>query len=310
MITATSGRRRGRRGGRRGLMALAFGLALAVPVLGSAQAAPKADLWERWQAHDPASTRQVDHGAWTGFLQRYVQAAADGVNRVAYGAVTPGDRDLLRHYLGHLAAQPLSSLSRAEQQAYWINLYNALTVSVVLEAYPVQSIRDIDISPGLFSDGPWGKKLLAVEGEEVSLDDIEHRILRPIWRDPRIHYAVNCASIGCPNLLTTAFTAENSEALLDKAARAYINHPRGAEVSGGRLVVSSIYDWFESDFGDGDVEVIAHLRRHAEPALLAALAGIDSIADDRYDWSLNGLGPSEVQVNQSPSFGTVGRGGS
>ena len=95
----------------------------------------------------------------------------------------------------------------------------------------------------------WKKKLLTIEGEEVSLNDIEHRILRPIWRDPRIHYAVNCASIGCPNLVSTPFTAENTEALLDQGARNYINHPRAVNISSkGKVTVSSIYSWFESDF--------------------------------------------------------------
>ena len=83
----------------------------------------------------------------------------------------------------------------------------------------------------------------------MSLDDIEHRILRPIWRDPRIHYAVNCASIGCPDLFPEAITAANADAYLTRGARDYINDPRGAVVTGGRLTVSSIYKWFREDFG-------------------------------------------------------------
>jgi Protein of unknown function, DUF547 len=87
----------------------------------------------------------------------------------------------------------------------------------------VASIRDIAISPGLFSVGPWGGKLIEVEGEPLSLDDIEHRILRPIWRDPRLHYAVNCAALGCPNLRSSAFTAANADILLETAASDYVN---------------------------------------------------------------------------------------
>ncbi len=97
-----------------------------------------------------------------------------------------------------LAATSADRLRRAEQFPFWINLYNALTVKVVLDHYPVEIIRDIDISPGLFADGPWGKKLVTVEGEALSLDDIEHRILRPIWKDPRLHYVLNCAALGVP----------------------------------------------------------------------------------------------------------------
>jgi len=253
----------------------------------AAAAAPRAVLWERWTAHAPQSRETVDHAEWQRLLRHHVRTDAQGINRFAYARVSAADRAALDAYLARLAATPVSRLARGEQRAFWVNLYNALTVRVVLEHYPVASIRDIDISPGLFSDGPWGKKLIAVEGEDLGLDDIEHRILRPIWRDPRIHYAVNCASIGCPNLPTTAFTAANTESLLEAAAREYVNHPRGARVEGGRLVVSSIYVWFEEDFGGDDRGVIEHLRRHAAPALAAGLRGVERIADDRYDWSLN-----------------------
>ncbi len=160
-------------------------------------------------------------------------------------------------------------------------------MKLVLDHYPVASVRDIDISPGWFSIGPWGKKLLTIEGEAVSLNDIEHRILRPIWRDARIHYAVSCASIGCPDLPAEAFTAINADALLTAGAREYVNHPRGVRVEDGRLIVSSLYVWFAEDFGDGDADVIAHLRRYARPDLAAALAGVGRIDDFAYDWRLN-----------------------
>ncbi|WP_218940158.1 DUF547 domain-containing protein [Denitrobaculum tricleocarpae] len=254
----------------------------------SVRAAPSAELWERWSAHDPASTTVLQHDAWDAFLSRYVSEHADGVNRVDYAGVSRADKRKLADYIDALTATRVSGLNRAEQQAYWVNLYNALTVVTVLDAFPVASIRDIDISPGLFSDGPWGKKLVTIEGEQLSLDDIEHRILRPIWQDPRIHYAVNCASIGCPNLQTSAMTAANTEEFLDAGAVAYINHKRGAEIVGGRLVVSSIYDWFEEDFGGDDAGVIAHLKQYANPDLKAALADVTKVSDDRYDWDLNG----------------------
>ncbi|MFQ5783796.1 MAG: DUF547 domain-containing protein [Alphaproteobacteria bacterium] len=267
------------------LVALALGLVMLYAL--GASAAPKAELWERWTAHDPAATTRIDHDAWDGFLKRDVVTSGDGVNRLAYARVSAADRKALDDYIARLAATPISVYDRAEQLAYWINLYNALTVWVVLDHYPVRSIRDIDISPGLFSDGPWGRKLVTVEGEKLSLDDIEHRILRPIWRDPRIHYAVNCASIGCPNERREAFTAANADALLTQAARDYVNHPRGAAVSGRRLTVSSLYRWYREDFGGSDAGVIAHLRAYADPDLKAALDGVERIADDDYDWALN-----------------------
>ena len=123
----------------------------------------------------------------------------------------------MKGYLKNLQSLPISSYNRVEQKAYWINLYNGLTVDLVLSRLPLESIRDVNISPGLFVRGPWGAKLLTVEEERLSLDDIEHRILRPIWKDNRVHYAVNCASLGCPNLQPDAFTSANTEALLATA---------------------------------------------------------------------------------------------
>lgn len=266
-------------------------LLVALPLAGissfEALFAPKSELWERWQAHDPGATAVVDHGAWQGLLQAYLRPGADGLNRFDYGAVGPTGRAALEGYVAHLAAQPIDRLSKTEQLAFWINLYNALTVRVVLEHYPVDSIRDIDISPGLFADGPWDKALVTVAGEELSLNDIEHRILRPIWRDRRIHYALNCASVGCPNLLAEAFTGANAEALLDAAARAYVNGPRGLRLVKGKVIVSSIYVWFKEDFGRSDAAILAHLARFAEPDLAAKLAGVTKLDDHAYDWTLN-----------------------
>lgn len=263
---------------------LAAGLLLTAQ---SAGAAPKAELWARWLAHDPASTLRVDHDAWRDFLSKYLVRDEDGVNRVRYGRVAPGDRQALARYVGRLEKTPVSRLGRPEQLAYWINLYNALTVRVILDHYPVNTILRINTSPGWFAIGPWGEKLVRVEGEALSLDDIEHRILRPIWRDPRIHYAVNCASVGCPNLAASPYTAEKADAMLDEGARAYVNHPRGVHLTAYGPVVSSIYHWYVEDFGGDDAGVLAHLKRYAAPGLAARLAAFSRLADHAYDWDLN-----------------------
>jgi len=270
---------------RRFARALLLPLVLPLAGFGSLASlfAPARQPWPRWAANDPASMLRVDHAAWTALLLRYLVPGE--VNRFRYRAVTPEHRRALAGYIDGLAAVRIDRYRRDEQLAYWINLYNALTVATVLDHYPVASIRDIAISPGLFATGPWGRKLVAVEGEAISLNDIEHRILRPIWNDPRIHYAVNCAALGCPNLQPVAFTAANADRLLTEAARAFVNG-RGAAVIDGRLIVSSLYDWYADDFG-GEAGVLDHLRRFAEPALAARLAGIDRIAGDTYDWRLN-----------------------
>lgn len=258
----------------------------------SAGAAPEADLWERWTAHDPASAATIEHMPWDRFLDRHLRGSADGINRLAYGEIGEQDRKALEAYIASLAALPISAYNRPEQFAYWVNLYNALTVDVVLEHYPVASIMDIDISPGWFANGPWGRKLVSVEGEELSLDDIEHRILRPIWKDPRVHFVVNCASDGCPNLMASALTAENTESLLEEAARGYVNHPRGARVTGGKLYLSSIFIWYGADFGD-TAAIMAFLRRYAEPSLAGAIRDIDRFSDGGYDWKLNDATPGD-----------------
>ncbi len=265
-------------------------------------AAPSADLWERWAQYDANSTQAIDHSTWNDLLSRYVVRHDSGVNRFRYGKVSHEDGSKLMNYLNLLGNINISQYNRDVQRAYWINLYNALTVSVVLSNYPLRSIRDV--SSGFFSAGPWKKKLIKIENETLSLDDIEHRILRPIWKDPRLHYAVNCASIGCPNLQNQAFTATNSEQLLDKAAREYINHPRGAKVdSDGRLQVSSIYIWFNDDFG-GDEGVIRHLEQYAEPALANALKKTSEIDDHHYNWLLNSLVPVQTRKKKSVRLGS------
>ncbi len=250
-------------------------------------AAPTPDLWPVWQAHDPQSVLEVNYQDWGSFLAKYVSTGPDNSKQLAYHAVSPADQKDLNLFLTTLATTPVSRLTRSQQKAFWINLYNALTVQVILEHYPVDSIRDIDISPGFFSDGPWGKKLLRIEGREVSLDDIEHRILRPIFQDNRIHYALNCASIGCPQLQPVPFTAENMEDMLNRAANEYINHPRAVNISKGRLVVSSIYKWFQQDFGANQKEVIDHLQTYADEDLRQKLGSFSRINGYHYDWSLN-----------------------
>lgn len=249
--------------------------------------APKKDPWPRWEKHDPASDYRVDHSGWGDLLKEHLKLGDDGVSRIDYAGLKLKDRDRLDAYLDLLSQTRVSSLDRGEQLAYWINLYNALTVRTVAEAYPVKSIRDIDISPGLFADGPWGKTLVEVEAQPLSLNDIEHRILRPLWEDSRVHYALNCASVGCPNLAENAYRAAAMDDMLDAGARNYVNSSRGFWREGNRVGVSSIYVWFKTDFGGDDAGIIEHLRRYANPERAGQLEGVNRINDHGYDWELN-----------------------
>jgi len=261
------------------LFPLAAALALSTPAFA-------VDLAQHFARHARQSTETVDHAAWDRLLARYLKTDRTGLNRLDYRRFKAAGRDDLRAYLDRLQGVAVTRLNRSEQFAYWVNLYNAKTVDVVLARYPVGSIRDINIS-GLFATGPWGSKVVRVEGLDLSLDDVEHRILRPLWRDPRIHYAVNCASIGCPNLARTAYTGAALEAMLDAAARDYVNSPRGVSVQDGAVTVSRIYSWYVDDFGGRDASVLAHLRRYAAPALAQRLRSITRIGGYDYDWRLN-----------------------
>lgn len=230
--------------------------------------------------------KTVDHSQWDKLLKRYVVAGPDGLNRVDYKAFKSAGHPVLREYIAHLEATDVTRLPRREQFAFWTNLYNAKTIDIVLEHYPVASIRDIDIS-GFFADGPWGKKVVNVNGIALSLDDIEHTILRRLFRDRRVHYAVNCASVGCPNLARNAYTGAMLEAQLNNGARAYVNSLRGVDIKGQSLTVSKIYSWFDEDFGDSEAGILKHLKTYADAGLAAKLKSFDHINSYAYDWSLN-----------------------
>lgn len=237
-------------------------------------------------AFAPAGTGSIGHERLDALLQSYVRPDEAAYNRVDYRAFQKSGRGELAAYLDGLAAQDPRLLSRPEAHAYWINLYNAKTLDVVLEHYPVASIRKIDLGGGgFFKGGPWSKKIVTVAGTALSLDDIEHRIVRPLFGDPMSHYALNCASYSCPNLATRAYTGDNLSALLQQGGRDYVNHPRGVAVSAGTITASKIYSWYAEDFG-GAGRLKAHWKAFATPALGARIdkAGIGSYA---YDWSLN-----------------------
>jgi len=232
----------------------------------------------------------MDHSRWQAFLQKLVVTNhPSGINRVRYQALSAADFTALQGYIRSMQEVTISNYNRAAQKAFWINVYNALTVHLVVSRYPVASIRDINISPGLATRGPWGAKLFSVEGEKISLDDIQHRILRPIWKDRRAHYALTNATLGSPHLQATAYTAETSEALLERSAREFINHPRGVSIQKGRLQVSSLYVWFQEDFGGSADGLMEHWQDYADAALADALANYNGGLVHDYDWALNGI---------------------
>jgi hypothetical protein len=227
-----------------------------------------------------------------GLLAKYVIVGADGVSRVRYRTWrdTPEDMATLQSYIRAMEAACPSQMSASSAVAFWSNLYNAVTLDIVLENYPVRSIRDIR-SPAVDPDGahgPWKMDRVTVEGRALSLHAIEHDILRAQFDDPRIHYAINCASVSCPNLPSRAWRPDALDKALDDAARGYINHPRGVRLlPSGDIEASRIFQWYGADFGESDTSVLAHQAQYAEGPLSDALARAGKIAAYDYDWSLN-----------------------
>ncbi|MBI1196241.1 MAG: DUF547 domain-containing protein [Phenylobacterium sp.] len=265
---------------RRNLIGMAASILAVEPGPAAAQGAPAA----------ASGKSGPDHGAFDRLLGRYVLTYADRINRVDYRAWrdNAADRSALAAYLRALQGTSPRTLAPNEQVAFWSNLYNAETLRVVLDAYPVSSI--LSIRPTLVSFGPWKAKTLRVDGADLSLDEVENRILRPVFGDPMIHYALNCASISCPNLRPRAWRGATLAADLERAARDYINHPRGVRTASKGLVLSSIYKWYRADFGDSDAAILKHLARFAAPSLRAVLDARPPIAGYAYDWDLNAPG--------------------
>ena len=235
------------------------------------------------------SMQEVNNSDWALILNRYISIGPSGISRFNYAAVTTTDRDRLNRYVSSLENLDPRKLNLNEQHAYWINLYNSLTVQVVLDHYPIWSIREI--KSGVFTPGPWDIPIAKITGRTLTLNNIEHDILRANWHDPRVHYALNCASLGCPNLAAEPYSGKHLDAQLNSAARSFINHPRAVLVKGGQVTLSKIYNWYASDFGNGSHEaILEHLRHYANPALEVELKRDPIIKAYQYDWRLNAPG--------------------
>ena len=271
------------------LKAVALALMLLTALLAPhSMAAPKSELWSYWSAYQSQSSVKVDHQMWQALLSRYVLLSEDGIHRVAYGEFDEKAKAKLREYLDAMTRIAPTQLNRDEQLAYWINLYNAQTIQVVLDHPRKKSI--LSMGP-FFSLGPWDESYLTIENKPVTLNDIEHRILRPIWQDHRLHYVLNCASIGCPNLSQTAYRATSIAQQMADAQIAFLQHPRAISFTDrGELQLTSLFDWYLADFAPDVFGLLAYLavQRPDLAADLAAMAGnADAKINYVYDWDLN-----------------------
>ncbi|MDF1794638.1 MAG: DUF547 domain-containing protein [Thalassobaculaceae bacterium] len=243
---------------------------------------PGRDVWRRT---DPGSKRVVDHRVWQVFLDRNTRDWPDGITRVDYARVSTADRELLEAYIREQAAIPVAALSRREQLAFWLNLYNALVVRLVLTHLIVRSPDDIETG-GLFSRRPWDVPLVTVAGRDLSLEGIVGEALSPVFHDPRWHYGLCDGTLGAPSLRRQAFVGADVDRRLEDAAIDYIGHPRAVALSAGRpnsVRLNTLWRRNMDDFGGSIQGVFASIDLYAEAELRAALAMASKVEwmDDR-----------------------------
>lgn len=239
------------------------------------------------------------YAAWDALLKKHVRWLPDGKQSRAHYKGFAADRAALKAVLDTMSAVPKATFnewSKPQQMAFLINAYNAFTVEIILTQYPdIKSIKEL----GLFNRGPWKNEFFTLLGNKRHLDWIEHEQLRPIYKEPRIHAAVNCASIGCPALRDEAFTAAKLEAQLEDGMRRFMSDRTRNRVRDDRVEVSAIFKWFKQDFSSG------YRGYHQLEDMLAAYAEQLSDKPDEqaalrakalpvrhldYDWSLNDTG--------------------
>ena len=220
----------------------------------------------------------VSTNAQTSIFNSLLQKHVDEKGNVDYKSFKE-DEDKLLEFISYLEkTSPSTSWSANKEKAFWINAYNAYTIKLILEYYPVNSIMDIKEN----KNTAWKINFAEIGGKTYTLDHIEHEILRKKFTDPRIHVGVNCASISCPKLLNKAFTEENIEEELEILMKEFINDSSRNEISSTKIQISSIFDWFKEDFTKNG-SVIDYLNKYSTTKIDKTA----KISFLKYNWSLN-----------------------
>gem|GEM_PF-2693155 len=221
--------------------------------------------------NDDSKMVSPDHESFNKLLQTYVSDA--GV--VDYAGLKM-ESDKLTKYVEALGKKDINALSgRNAKMAYWINLYNAATLKLVLDNYPLGKITDLD------NGKTWDVKRINVNGKKMSLNQIEHDILRPQYNDARIHFAVNCAAKSCPPLANRAYTANNLESLLESRAKSFINNSKYNQLNKNSITVSKIFEWYREDFTP---DLLSYIKKYSTTEIDSDAA----IKFKDYNWALNG----------------------
>ncbi len=228
----------------------------------------------------PSRASTVDHEVWAELLGKHVTAG--GADYAGFKT----EEHRLDQYLKVLENTDPKGLSRNEQFAFYINAYNAWTIKLILSGYPgVKSIKDF----GTILQSPWQKKMVRISGQVITLDDVEHNILRPRFKDPRVHFAINCSAASCPPLRPEPYLGKTLDQQLDHSTRSFINKEGSHRFEGNTLYVSRIFKWFSEDFNH---DALSFYLKFAEGNLkrkLSAQKDTLRVKYLHYDWSLNDI---------------------
>ncbi|MBX2849908.1 MAG: DUF547 domain-containing protein [Acidiferrobacterales bacterium] len=248
--------------------------------LGEVQAAPKSSEIRFWNDSEEQSVLEPDYSQWAEFLEKYVVPNADqDINRLRYSEVTEDDKNALDDFVDYLQKMDPRQLNKQRQKAYWLNLFNVRIVQRVLDEEPESSIKEL-------GRGLWRNKGLYISMQKTSLNDIEHGILRPIFKDPRVHFSLMAGTEGSANILPQPFDGDNVEALLEQNTREFLNHERGVSIEQDKVTISTIFKWYRNDFGGSVESVKTFILPYLDSDKAEALSNASKIDYD-YSWKLN-----------------------
>lgn len=225
------------------------------------------------QETSPSGAEPIQHIIFSQVLKKFV--TEDGY--VNYAAIS-NDIQFSEYIKLLQQTHPDANWSENERLAYWINAYNAFTIQLIIKHYPIESIKDIPKR--------WSKKFIQIENKKYSLEDIEHEILRKLYKEPRIHFAINCASYSCPKLLNESFESETLDMQLDKAAKDFINDEKRNVIKKDLAQVSQIFKWFKSDFTSAS-SLKDYIQKYSETSIDQGT----KIEYLEYKWELNDYSP-------------------
>ncbi len=221
----------------------------------------------------PEKPRQAQSKPMHSYFNYVLSKYVTDQGKVDYQGIKTEIGNLDKYVVDLQRFPPQADWSKNETLAYWINAYNAFTIKMICDNYPLASIKD------LHSGKPWDHKWIKIDGETLSLNDIENVIIRPTFKEPRIHFAVNCAAKSCPPLANEAFTKTNLDVLLEKRTKSFINNTAYNDLTKNPAMVSKIFNWYKEDFGDVVTFVNKYIYDGVKP--------ITAIDYTEYDWTLN-----------------------